>query len=685
MTHFTRKMLGLSGVAGFALALSATTALSAGCPAITATDMKGLEGAFPLQFELAEFQKKADCTLSFSENPQIKDLNGRIVGNESLPPLAERLPEEPLVVAPYEAIGTYGGTLKGLSKATEAGTSDVLSFRHVNLFRYHHDLQTVVPNIAKAWSWNDDYTVLTIELRKGHKWSDGAPFTAEDIVFWYEDLVLNDKIYPKTPSRWLFGGKPMKVEAKDETTVVMTFPVPTPGIVNRFAVDFGQPFQPKHFLRKFHVKYNPDADKLAKERGVKDWSELLKVYYNGSDWKDVPTPLLSGADKMVTPTLESHIVVEDTATNRHAVANPYFHMVDTAGHQLPYVDEIEEEYVKDKQVQNLKITNGEVSFLQQSAFLEDFPLLKENESKGNYTVDLPPALGQNVFYSYNTTHKDPELRKIFDDVRFRQATSLAINRDEMTELVYLGQGTPMQSLPVEPATVSFVDDEDKNYMIEYDPDRANALLDEMGLKDSDGDDLRERFDGKPLVVRLVYCNQGGPVKMHELFRDYMAAIGVRVDLKEVTSDEYRASANNNDLDMAFWQNDNTAAPTVSQNVVRFVPVFGDYFSPATGFGWAAWKSSGGKEGIEPPADAKKLYELADKFIQLPIGTPQSNRIGKEIVKIHVKNLWKIGTVGDVRGPIVHSNAIGNYHTFKAKAYDYYWTYPYRPQQWFLKK
>jgi peptide/nickel transport system substrate-binding protein len=384
------------------------------------------------------------------------------------------------------------------------------------------------------------------------------------------------------------------------------------------------------------------------------------------------------------PTLESHIVIEDTATGRHMVANPYFHMVDTAGNQLPYINEIDEEYVKDKEVQNLKITNGEVTFKQQAVFIEDFPLLKENESKGNYQVDLAPALGENVFYAFNTTVKDEVLRGIFNDLRFRQAMSLALNRDEINEIVFLGQGTPMQSMPAEPATVAFTTDENKNAFIDYDPATSKSLLADMGLKDKNKDGVLERPDGKPLVIRLIYSNQGAPVKIHELVRDYWGAVGVRVDLKEVSSDEYRASANNNDLELTTWKNDGVSGPTISQDFTAFVPPFGDYFNPGTGFAWAAWKTSGGKQGIEPPADVKKLYQLAEQFIQYPMGSDDSNRIGQEIIDIHVNNLWKIGTVGNIVNPVMHSNRIGNYKTFKAKTYDYYWTYPYRSFQWFLK-
>ncbi len=681
----TFKSILLSGAA---LAVLGAPAFAA-CPAVTVADMKGLTSDYPEQFELAEFEEKGTCKLAFAENPSIADLNKKILGNKDLPALAERLPAEPLVVAPYDKIGHYGGVITGISKGTESGTSDLLSVRHVNFVRYADDLQTVVPNIAKGWSWNDEFTVLTINLREGHKWSDGEPFTADDVVFWYNDLIMNPDVYEKTPGRWLFAGKPVKVEAVDPTTVTFTFPVPTPGILNRFAVDYGQPFQPKHFLSQFMPKYNPKAEDVAREYGFDSAKAAVDFYYGGSDWKDVPSPLLKDGEKAarigraVVPTLESHIVVEESSEGRKLVANPYFHMVDTAGNQLPYIPEISETYIGDKEVQNLKIMNGDVVWKQQALFLEDFPLLKENEAKGNYTVSFAPTFGENVFFSFNRTHKDPVLADIFNDIRFEKAMSIALNRDEINEIVYLGQGKPMQGVPAEPKTVSFVSDEILNTDIAHDVEGAKALLAEMGLKDSDGDGTLERPDGKPLVIRMIYSTQGVPVKIMELVRDYWSAVGVRVDLKEVTSDEYRSAGNNNDLDITTWKYDGTSGPAISQDVTAFIPPFGDYFNPGTGFGWAAWKESGGKEGVEPPADIKQLWDLSEKFLQVEMGSDESNRLGAEIVKIHVDNLLKIGTVGDIVAPFMYRNDLKNVKPIKAKSYDFYWTYPYRPQQWFL--
>ena len=198
------KKLYLAAVAAVALAAPAQ---AADCPPATVADsMSVAPGAFPQQYELSEFQSAASCTLTFKENPAIGDLNGRIQGNPSLPPLAERLPEEPLVVMPYNEIGRHGGTLDVLSNATEAGTSDFLSVRHVNMTRYSDDLTTIVPNVAKGWEWNEDYTQLTFFLRKGHKWSDGAPFTADDVKFWYDNLALDPKVIEKPKDYVLVAG-----------------------------------------------------------------------------------------------------------------------------------------------------------------------------------------------------------------------------------------------------------------------------------------------------------------------------------------------------------------------------------------------------------------------------------------------------------------------------------------------
>ena len=678
------KKISLAALLAFT---TATGAYASGCPEITVESNQGVSGNFPNQFELTEFQSAANCTLSFQGNPEMVTLNARIRGNGELPEVTERLPAEPLVVAPQREVGSYGGILDGLSNATEAGTSDILSLRHTNFVRYSADISEIIPDIAKSWIWNDDFTQLTFELRDGHRWSDGAPFTSEDIVFWFNDLILNTAIYGKTPSTWVWGDETAKVEAIDANTVKFTVPQPAPGLLARFAISFIQPFQPKHFLGQYMDKYNDGAADLRAEHGFADEAEAINFYYGNSDWKDVPSPLLKDADKAntlsadVVPTLEAFIVMEDSTTGRRMVAKPYFHMVDTAGNQLPYINEINEIYTPEKEVRNLRIVNGEVDYKSQNLFLEDFPLYKENEANGDYKVHLTKSLGQQVYYAFNVD--DPDFGEVFSDVRFRRAMSVAINRKEILDLVYLGQGEPMQAAPAEPGTVAFLDDSHLKNAIEFDPAVANALLDEVGILDTDGDGVRE-FNGEKMTFQMLYANQGGPVKVHELVRGYWADVGVDLNQREVSSDDYRAKGLAGELTIASWKHDKRSAPAIAQNPYRFVPPFGDRWAPGTGYGWAAWQQTDGADGVEPPADVKRLYDLTEKFQNVVIGSAESNVIGKEIADIHAANLWQIGIVGNTIQPVMVHNNLGNFEPFPVATYDYYWALPFRSYQWFLR-
>src|SRR6056297_740435 len=440
------KRILLSGVALVALPGMAL----ANCPAITVADMQGIApGAYPQQYELSEFQDAAGCTMEFASNPEAGDLNARIKGNPDLPSLAERLPDEPLVVVPHESVGRYGGTFNALSNATEAGTSDFLSIRHVNLVRYSDDLQTIVPNVARSWEWNDDYTQLTFTLRAGHRWSDGAPFTSADVKFWYDNLALDPKVIEKPKDYVLVAGEPMTVETPDETTVVFKLPSPKPGLLAHFATSYAQAFQPMHFLGQFHPDVNPEADALAQSMGFENGIAVVSAYYGNSDWTDTPTPMLSNPDKVdalpapTHPTLESHVYITDTTEGRKLVANPFFFMVDTTGQQLPYISRQDELYANDNEVRILKLVNGEADYKSQSVTLPSAPLLLENQEKGDYTVQLKPQIAFPVF-SFNVTSNDLAKREVFGDVRFRRAMSVAMNRDEINETAYFGQGEPLQ-------------------------------------------------------------------------------------------------------------------------------------------------------------------------------------------------------------------------------------------------
>ncbi len=355
-------------------------------------------GKYPGQYELSEYESAAGCSMSFSENPNIASINATIIGNGALGSVNDRLPSEPLVVVPYDSVGTYGGTFRMLSNATEAGTSDLLSTRHVNLVRYSDDLTTIVPNIAKDYEWNDDYTQLTFSLRKGHKWSDGAPFTSADVKFWYDHLMFDTNIREKPYSYLLVADERMTVDEIDDVTVRFNLPASKPGILAMFATSYCQGFAPKHLFAQYHPDLNSGADALAQSMGFENGYDVLQAYYGGSCWTDTPSPLLATPDKVanmpsaVYPSLESFITIEDTTEGRVYAANPYFFMVDTAGNQLPYIDYQNERYINENEIRILKLVNGEVDYKAQSLNMESVPQLLDGAESGGYAVDIRPGV-----------------------------------------------------------------------------------------------------------------------------------------------------------------------------------------------------------------------------------------------------------------------------------------------------
>ena len=676
------KKLLITGVAVCAFAGVANAA----CPPITVADMKGVKaGMFPQQYELSEFEAAANCKMSFTGNPKAAEMNGRIQGNGGLPPLSQRLPAEPLVVVPYDEIGRHGGVLDGLSNAPEAGTSDLLSIRHVSLVRYSDDLATVVPNIAKSWKWNDDFTQLTFTLRKGHKWSDGAPFTSADVKFWYDDMVFDTNIIKKPKDYVLVAGKRMTVETPDETTVVFNLPAPKPGLLAHFATHYSQPFMPKHFLGQFHPKHDSNADANAKKYGFESGYAIISAYYGNSDWTDTPTMMLSNPDKVaglekaVMPSLESYIPIAESTEGRHYVANPYFHMVDTAGNHLPYINEMDEVHINEDQVRILKLVNAEVDYKSQSVQLPNAPILLEGQEKGKYTVDLKPTIAMAIF-SFNVTSADMEKRKVFGNLKFRQAMSVAINRDEINEVAYFGLGEPKQYIAFSP-TPKFVDPKMTKHYAQFDMDMAKKLLDEIGVVDKDGDGKRDLPNGDKLVLNLQFATQGLPGQVVELVAQHWSNVGIQTSVKEVTPDEYRSAQSSNTLDVMMWQKGQPLA-IVLGNSELFQPPFENYFGSRTGMLWAEWVDSKGAKGVEPPAYVKEMLKDIDAFQSTVVGTPENDKIGQRLVKNMTENLLFIGTV-QAPNPIYHRNALKNFPEFKTWSYEYYRTYPYRPQQWFL--
>ena len=663
---------------------SASSFAGGHCTGSTMND--GLQGGkYPQQYEISEFESAAGCKMQFSENPNITSINATIQGNKGLAAVADRLPDEPLIVVPYDSIGSYGGTIKFLSNATEAGTSDMLSTRHVNLVRFADDLSTIVPNVAKDYEWNDDFTTLTFMLRKGHKWSNGEPFTARDVEFWYEDLMMNTNIREKPYPYLLVGGEPMTVDVIDDSTVRFNLPSPFQGLLATLAWTYNQAFMPAHFLEQFHPEIDSNADANAQALGFEDGWDALAAYYGNSGWTDTPTPMLrnpdlvAGLEYAAYPSLEAYMTIEDTTEGRVYAANPYFHQVDTAGNQLPYIDYQNERYINENEIRLLKLVNGEVDYKSQSVQLESAPQLLDGAESGGYSLQINPGCGAALF-SFNVTHPDLEKRKVYSDIRFRQAMSIALDRNEINDVAYYGLGVVEQFVGISPAP-DFVPEEIKMHMTQYDPDGANALLDEVGLIDVDGDGFRELPNGAPFAMNIDYATQGiGGVEV-ELVARMWNDVGVKTNFKEVTPDEFRGSQASNALDVHAWDKGHPLA-IVAGNPETFKAPFGNYFNHTQGMLWAAYIDSNGTDGVEPPQWVYDLSDGIDKFQSYELGTAESNEWGKKITTMLTEQTLLIGTV-KAPFPTYHRNALKNFTQFKTTSYEYYRTYPYLATQWWL--
>ena len=364
---------------------------------------------------------------------------------------------------------------------------------------------SIVGDLAEGFSTSPDQRTFTITLRAGTKWSDGAPFTVDDIIFMFEDLVWHEKV-----STWNEYKSVHRLTKVDDRTVHLESDSPTPGLELKLITWQGGDwllYQPKHYLEKWHIEHNPDADAIAKEEGFDNWAEALHAHF----WW---TPTLD-KDK---PTLHAWRFAELSPTTRIWERNPYYWKVDTANNQLPYVDSVVSTVVE-KDVYTLKVISGEadVAFVRTS--LDDYALYKENEDQGGYRVVLILGLnGSDIGISLNRNHPEQWRAELYQHLRFRQALSMAINRDEVNEAAFFGLAAPRQTTTL--PQNSYYKPEWENVAADYDPDAAGALLDELGLTEKDRAGIRIGPNGEPLQIVIEFPTPRISTEAMELVKEY---------------------------------------------------------------------------------------------------------------------------------------------------------------------
>jgi len=303
----------------------------------------------------------------------------------------------------------------------------------------------------------------------------------------------------------------------------------------------------------------------------------------------------------------------------------------------------------------------------------------EGQEKGGYTIDLVPEITIGAF-AFNVTSDNPEKRKVFADQRFRAAMSVAIDRDEVNHIAFFNLGTPQQYVGFSPLP-EFIDQNWNSYMIAHDPGMAERLLDEIGVKDVDGDGIRELPNGDKLVVNLQFTTKEIAAQVVEVVSEHWARVGIASLVKEVTADELWSSQSANNIDATAGRKGEPLAVSLGSNELWALP-FDSHFRVRNGILWALWIDSNGTAGLEPPDYAKQMLADIDKLQTTKIGSDEFKMLGNRLVENLVSSLLFIGTVSNP-APVYHCNTLKNSARFKLHASKYHRTYPYRATQWYF--
>lgn len=590
------------------------------------------------------------------------------VESGELPPVAERLPASPMVVDGVEGIGQYGGTWR---MGTRGGGDEVIYVRtagYQNLVRWDVDWTGVIPDVAESFEVNEEGTVFTFNLREGMKWSDGAPYTADDILFAINDLYLNADVYPAPPTWLVSGGEPGVAEKLDDYTVQFTFTAPNGLFMQQLATPNTSAVvaQPKHYLSQFHASY-ADADELAAAvtaAGVETWQDLFNQ--KGGSAAGKPNTLWSNAE---LPTINPWMVVNPLApdaTQVSLVRNPYFYAVDSAGNQLPYIDQVVYNVGQDVETLVLQALSGEIDMQDRHiATNTNRAVFFDNQEAGGYHFyETVPSSSNVMVISLNLTHLDMEKREIYQNLDFRVGLSHAIDRQEIIDVVYVGQGQPYQAAP-RPQSPLYHERLATQYT-EFDPDLANEHLDRV-LPNKDSEGFRLMPNGERLVIAMEVIATLFPEwpEVLELIQGYWADVGV--DMQLVVEDRTvfydRKGANLHDA--AIWGGDGGLEVILEPRWY-----FPNGNESNYGEAWQYWYNNPNDERAEEPPEA--VRQQMELYVQLRnTADPEGqNELMTQILDIAAEQFYTIGISLPANGYGIVKNNMHNVPDTILNAYLY---------------
>lgn len=586
-----------------------------------------------------------------------------------LPSVDKRLPDEPRV-RKVPAVGKYGGVIHEQTYQ-QGGHFFLDGALLVFPQETNNDGNVIEPDLCSKVDISADAKEFTLHFRKGLKWSDGTPFTVDDILWWWNEEQNNTDLFPQGPySTWRVGGKLVEFTKVDDFTLKITAPQPYRPILNMSAHERmslgGQFGEPVKYMSQYHLKFNPDANKVAKQLGYDFWYQAYaaRIYHLG--------PF---ANK---PLMGPWVKVESTTSREVFERNAFFHEVDTDGQQLPYIDYIYMDVTTDATLRQTAALAGQMT--QSDVVLSQIDVAKGNQQKGDFKIlNWANSNPSQCVIAFNLNHKDPVQRKIYNDIRFRQAMSYAINRDEMNQTLYFGLGKPYQAM-INPKASYFKQEWLTKYA-QFDVAKANALLDDMGLKWDADHKWRLRPDGKRLSTNYLYFPEF-QVELLEMVRTYWQAVGHEFIITQVARDLRDQRGRAADHDATGWNID------LAEEIACYLP-WATKFQPNLemyyGVNWWQWYDTNGKAGEEPPQEWKDQFKNMADWYAAP-SDAEYKRLAQAVWGFFSDQVPLIGTVGYPPMPTITKNGLNNvpevalkgYGTLHAQTFfvqQYFWTDP----------
>jgi len=576
-----------------------------------------------------------------------------LVSSGALPAVAERVGANPRVLTPVESVGKYGGTFRGGMVGGNDRNMLFTYFGYEGLLAWDADWTGEVhPNIATGYTASADSRSFTFTLREGMKWSDGSPFTADDVAFFIEDILPDEKLFPTKPGWLTVEGELPSIAVISPTEFTMSWSKPNGLFILNAASVYGVQLAllNKAYCSQFLPKYNENADAEAVAAGAAGWAEHMVAKCGvGIEaierWRNPERPVLE-AWKIVDPYVAG-------ATRVTFERNPYYWKVDTDGNQLPYIDDLSIGVNAESQTLLLSVLAGEIDYeVRHTTNTTNLPVIAEGVEQGDYRISPRESRVGNVMtISVNLNSQDATKAPIFQNKDFRIALSHALDRQAIIDTIYLGQSTPQQVSPRE--GTPYYNERLATQYLEHDVEKANALLDSIGLDKRGGNGMRLAPDGSPLVVNVAAVTAlGNMADAAELFVQYWQAVGVDARFNAMDRTRFYEEKTASQHDIVVWG-------ATSGGIDVFIDPR-DYFPFSTESNFAIeWaKNYIGDGGVEPPDYVKEQWALYDQIKATSVPEEQ-NELFQRLLEITADQFYQIGIGTAVPLYSIAKNNLGN--------------------------